>query len=66
VLVSHDSDFGTLLAVQRQSKPSLILIRSADPLTTTEIAAMIAENLEVMFDDLGSGAIISFARGHFR
>lgn len=66
VIVSHDTDFGTMLAMQRRSKPSLILIRSADPLTTTQIAALIVDNLEVMVEDLTAGAIITFARGHLR
>ena len=52
VIVSHDADFGTLLAVQRRSTPSSILIRSADPLTTTELTALIIDNLDVMFEDL--------------
>ena len=51
VIVSHDTDFGTLLAAQRRSTPSFILIRSADPLTTTQVAALIIDNLDVMFED---------------
>jgi len=66
VIVSHDTDFGTLLAAQRRSTPSFILIRSADPLTTTQVAALIIDNLDVMFEDLTAGAIITFARGHLR
>ena len=55
VIVSHDADFGSLLGVQRRSKPSFILIRSADPLTTSQIAALIIDNLDVMLEDHGWG-----------
>ena len=58
VIVSHDTDFGTLLAVQRRSTPSFILIRSADPLTTAKLTKLIIDNLDVMFEDLTAGAII--------
>lgn len=66
LIVSHDTDFGTLLALQRRSKPSFILIRSADSLTATEIAALIIDNFGVMVEDLTAGAIVTFARGHLR
>jgi len=66
VITSHDTDFGTLIATRRQSKPSFILIRSADPLTTTQIAALIIDNLDTMASDLTAGAIITFARGLLR
>jgi len=35
-------------------------------LTTTQVAALIIDNLDVMFEDLTAGAIITFARGHLR
>jgi predicted nuclease of predicted toxin-antitoxin system len=70
VIVSHDTDFGTLLAMRRRSRPSfvlvLVLVRSADPLTTTQIAALILDNLDVMAADLDAGAIVTFARGRLR
>ena len=66
VIISHDTDFGTLLAPRRQSKPSFLLVRSADPLTTTQIAALILDNLDVMASDLAAGAIVTFARGRLR
>jgi predicted nuclease of predicted toxin-antitoxin system len=66
VIVSHDTDFGALLAARRLTGPSFVLIRSADPLTTDKIAALILDNLAVMIDDLERGAIVTFARGHLR
>ncbi len=66
VIVSHDTDFGTLLAVRRQSKPSLVLVRSADPLTADQVARLILDNLDVTAADLAAGAIATFARGRLR
>ena len=66
VIVSHDTDFGTLLAVRRQSTPSLVLVRSADPLTADQVARVILDNLDVMAADLAAGAIATFARGRLR
>ena len=66
VIVSHVTDFGTLLAVRRQTRPSFILIRSSDPLTAHEVAELLLANLPAMADDLDAGAIVTFARGHLR
>ena len=66
VIVSHDTDFGTLLAVRRQSKPSFVLVRSADPLTANQVARLIIDNLHVMAAELTAGAIATFARGRLR
>jgi predicted nuclease of predicted toxin-antitoxin system len=66
IVVSHDTDFGTLLAIRRLSKPSFILIRSADPLTANQIADLIIDNIATMTEDLNAGAIVTFARGRLR
>jgi predicted nuclease of predicted toxin-antitoxin system len=66
IVISHDTDFGTLLAFRRLSRPSFILIRSSDPITPDEQAALIIGNLHVIRDDLESGAIVVFARGRLR
>ena len=36
------------------------------PLATTQIAAMIIDNLDTMASDLTAGAIVTFARGRLR
>ena len=66
VIISHDTDFGSLLAFRRLSAPSFILIRSSDPLTPDEQADLIVDNLDIVSDDLAAGAIIVFARGRLR
>lgn len=66
IVVSHDTDFGTLLAFRRASRPSLILFRSSDPITPDDQAALIIANLAGMADELKAGAIVVFARGRLR
>jgi predicted nuclease of predicted toxin-antitoxin system len=66
IVISHDTDFGTLLAFRRLTKPSLILIRSSDAMTPEDHAALIVANLDAISDDLEAGAIVVFARGHLR
>jgi predicted nuclease of predicted toxin-antitoxin system len=66
VIISHDTDFGTLLAFRRVSTPSFILIRSSDPLTPDEHAMLIIDNLDAIIDDLQAGAIVVFGRGRLR
>lgn len=66
IVISHDTDFGTLLAFRRLSKPSFILIRSSDSMTPDDHVGLIIANLAVIRDDLEAGAIDVFARGHLR
>ena len=66
VVISHDTDFGTLLAHRRLTKPSFILVRSSDPIDVTDQAGLIIANLGALTDDLEAGAIAVFARGHLR
>jgi predicted nuclease of predicted toxin-antitoxin system len=63
VIVSADSDFGELLAAARgATRPSVVLLRSADRLTSDQQAALLAANLPVVANDLEAGAIVTIAR----
>jgi predicted nuclease of predicted toxin-antitoxin system len=66
-IVSADSDFGELLATSRgATRPSVVLLRSADRLTPDEQGALLAANLPAVADDLEAGAIVTIARGRIR
>jgi len=62
VVLSADSDFGTLLAVGGLSKPSFILLRSADHLAPREQADLVLGHLPQVGEDLTTGAIVTVAR----
>lgn len=66
VLISHDTDFGTLLAALGLTTPSFILFRSSDPIRPDEQAALIIANLDGVIGELEAGAIVVFARGRLR
>jgi hypothetical protein len=61
IVISHDTDFGTLLACQELSKPSFILIRSSDLIDADDQARLIVANLDAISEDLKAGAIAVFA-----
>lgn len=67
MIVSADSDFGEMLAARRgATRPSVVLLRSADRLTSDDQAVLLATNLPAVADDLETGAIVSIARGRIR
>lgn len=66
IVVSHDTDFGALLAFRGRTRPSFILFRSSDAITPDEQAALIISNLGSFADELEGGAIVVFARGRLR
>ena len=61
VVLSADTDFGTLLAVGHLSKPSFVLLRSADHLTPRQQADLVLARLPQIGDDLAVGAIVTIA-----
>lgn len=58
VLISADTDFGTLLAREKADRPSLLLIRRLVGRRAIEQAAVILANLESVPEDLDAGAVV--------
>jgi predicted nuclease of predicted toxin-antitoxin system len=66
VLVSEDTDFGALLARSGDRLPSFVLIRTAEPLSPLDQAALLIANLPHAARDLEAGAIVVLGRGRMR
>jgi predicted nuclease of predicted toxin-antitoxin system len=66
VVVSADTDFGTLLALRSDTKPSLILFRGATPKRPSRQAELLRANLPAIEKLLGEGAIVVFEPGRIR
>jgi predicted nuclease of predicted toxin-antitoxin system len=58
VLISADTDFGTLLARSGATEPSVVLIRRAVGRRAAEQARLLIANLPVAKDDLEDGAVV--------
>lgn len=58
VVLTHDLDFGTILAVTQGEKPSLVQIRS-DDVTPAAIGAQVKAALTQMTAELEAGALIT-------
>lgn len=57
-VVSADTDFGTLLAMRKSSKPSVVLFRGAAPRRPLQQAALLLAHLPLIETDLLNGAIV--------
>ncbi len=58
VLISADTDFGSLLARSGSASPSVLLIRRLAGRRAAEQLAIIEANLDQTADDLNAGAIV--------
>jgi predicted nuclease of predicted toxin-antitoxin system len=66
VLISADTNFGTLLARTHATTPSFLLIRRASGRRASDQAAIILSNLNVVQADLDAGAIVVLGEATLR
>lgn len=58
IVVSADTDFGTILAHQQTAHPSVILLRRQRSRKPSSQARLIIENLPSVAEALGTGALV--------
>lgn len=58
IIVSADTDFGTLLTLRDRSKPSFVLLRRQQSLAPNTVATLLIDTLPSLQADLESGAVV--------